>query len=99
MDFPCSLPMVAGALLLGMVAAPACAQTYRPDAEAYPCVRSAQLAVDQVDSGFSIREKAEMPAVSTRPTAIRIGNSFTLDSRLFAHTSLVLPESNHVPQR
>src|SRR3546814_7109642 len=55
MDFPCSLPMLAGALSLGTAAAPACAQTYRPDAEAYPCARSAQLPVVQSDSGFSIR--------------------------------------------
>src|SRR3546814_9548685 len=74
MDFPCSLPMLAGALSLGTAAAPACAQTYRPDAEAYPCARSAQLTVVQSDSGFSIREKAEQPAVSTTPTAIKIGN-------------------------
>src|SRR3546814_15176636 len=74
-------------------------QTYRPDAEAYPCARSAQLTVVQSDSGFSIREKAEQPAVSTTPTAIKIGNSLTLDSRLFARTSLVRPESNHVPPR
>lgn len=99
MDFPCSLPMLAGALLLGIAAGPACAQTYRPDAEAYPCARSAQLAVVQSESGFSIRERAAQPAVPTTPTAIKIGNSLTLDGRLFARTSLVRPESNHVPQR
>ena len=99
MDFPCSLPMLAGALLLGIATGPACAQTYRPDAEAYPCARNAQLAVIQIDSGFSILEKAAQPAVPTTPTAIKIGNSLTLDSRLFARTSLVRPESNHVPQR
>ncbi|WP_458733100.1 hypothetical protein [Sphingobium xenophagum] len=100
MDIPCSLPMLARALLLGVAAAPACAQTYRPDAEAYPCARSAQLAVVQTDSGFSIREKAEQqPVVPTTSTPIKIGNSLTLDGRLFARTSLVRPKSNHVPQR
>lgn len=99
MDVPCSLPMLAGALLLGIAAGPACAQAYRPDAEAYPCARSPQLAVVQSDSGFSIREKTAQPAVPITPTAIKIGNSLALDSRLFARTSLVRPESNHVPQR
>ncbi len=99
MDIPCSIPMRAGAILLGIAAGPACAQTYRPDAEAYPCARSAQLAVVQSDSGFSIREKPEQPVVPTTSTAIKIGNSLTLDGRLFARTSLVRPESHHVPQR
>lgn len=99
MDFPCSLPMLAGALSLGVAAVPACAQTYRPDAEAYPCARSAQLTVVQSDSGFSIREKAGHSAVPTTAAAIKIGNSLTLDSRLFARTSFVRPEFNHVPQR
>lgn len=99
MDFPCSLPMLAGALLLGMAAGPARAQTYRPDAEAYPCARSAQLGVVQSDSGFWIREKAEQPVVPTTSTAIKVGNSLTLDGRLFARTSFVRPEFHHVPQR
>ncbi|QJR02793.1 hypothetical protein HH800_11725 [Sphingobium yanoikuyae] len=86
-------------MLLGIAAGPACAQTYRPDAEAYPCARNAQVAVVQSDSGFSIREKAAQPAVPPTPSAIKIGNSLTFDSRLFARTSLVRPESNHVPQR
>jgi hypothetical protein len=98
MDFPCSLPTLAGALLLGIAAAPACAQTYRPDADAYPCARSAQFTIVQSDSGFSIREKAEQPVVPTTPTAIKIGNSLTLDSQLFARTSLIRPETAHVPQ-
>lgn len=98
MDFPCSLPTLAGALLVCAGAMPAGAQTYRPDAEAYPCTRAAQLAIVQSDLGFSIRKKADLPAPPVAPTAIKIGNSLSLDSRLFARTSLIRPESAHVPQ-
>jgi hypothetical protein len=55
--------MLAGALLLGIGANPANAQTYRPDAEGYPCARTAQLAVVQSETGFSIREKADRAAL------------------------------------
>lgn len=99
MDLPCSFPTLAGALLLCAGAVPAGAQTYRPDAEAYPCTRSGQLAIVQSDFGFSIREKNARPEPPVVPTAIKIGNSLTLDSRLLAHTSLIRPEFNHVPQR
>lgn len=99
MDFPCSLPTLAGALLVCASAMPASAQTYRPDAEAYPCVGSPELAIVQSDLGFSIREKAAVPASAVAPTAIKIGNSLKLDSRLFAPTSLVRLEPHHVPQR
>ncbi len=103
MDFPCSPPMLAGALLLAVGANPANAQTYRPDAEGYPCARTAQLAVVQSETGFSIREKADRaappPAPAPLPAAIKLGNSLTLDSRIFARTSLVRPESTDVPQR
>ncbi|WP_156447973.1 hypothetical protein [Sphingobium sp. CCH11-B1] len=99
MDFPCPLPMLAGALLLGIASMPAQAQSYRPDAEAYPCAESAKLVVVQSDSGFAIREKVEHPKPPVIQTVIRLGNSLTLDSRLFAPTSLVRPESNHVSQR
>lgn len=99
MDFPCRLPTLAGALLLCGAAAPASAQTYRPDAEGYPCTCGAQLAIVQSDFGFSIREKAARIVPPPVPAAVKIGNSLTLDSRLFERTSLVRPESNHVPQR
>jgi len=95
--------MLAGAFLLVIGGAPAIAQTYRPDAGGYPCARTAQLAVVQSDTGFLIREKTgravpAAPAVSL-PAAIKLGNSLTLDSRIFARTSLVRPESSDVPQR
>lgn len=105
MDFPCSPTMCAGALLLAIGATPAIAQTSRADAEAYPCARTAQLAVVQSDTGFAIREKpgraapAPAPSPTPLPAAIKLGNSLTLDGRLFAHTSLVRPESSDVPQR
>jgi len=104
MDFPCSPPMLAGALLLVIGAIPASAQTYRSDAEGYPCARTAELAVVQSGTGFSIREKAGRatppPAAAVPlPAAIKLGNSLTLDSRIFARTSLVRPESSNVPQR
>jgi hypothetical protein len=105
MEFPCFPPMIAGALLLVIGVNPASAQTYRPDAEAYPCARTAQLAVVQSENGFSIREKADAvppPSAATPtplPTAIKLGNSLTLDRRIFARTSLVRPESSDVPQR
>lgn len=99
MDFPCSLPTLAGALMLCSGAAPASAQTYRPDAEGYPCARHAELAIVEDDLGFSIREKVALPVAPVTATAIKIGNSLTLDSRLFSRTSLVRPESNHVTQR
>lgn len=99
MDFPCSLPMLAGALMLCVGAAPASAQTYRPDAEGYPCARHAELTVLQDDLGFSIREKVALPAAPVTSTAIKVGNSLTLDSRLFARTSLARPESPHVTKR
>ncbi|AOH85812.1 hypothetical protein AWL63_19510 [Sphingomonas panacis] len=99
MDFPCSLPTLAGALLLCAGAVPANAQSYDPDAEAYPCARHAQLAIVQNDLGFSIREKASSPTAPAAATAIKIGNSLTLDRRLFAPTSLVRPEPAHVTQR
>lgn len=105
MDFPCSPPMLAGALLLAIGTNPASAQTYRPDAEAYPCARTAELAVVQSEAGFSIREKADagpppLAAASTSlPTAVKLGNSLNLDRRIFARTSLVRPESSDVPQR
>ena len=105
MDFPCSPPMLAAALLHVIGANPASGQSYRPDAEAYPCARTAQLAVVQGETGFSIREKADSvpppPAATPAPlsAAIKLGNSLTLDSRIFARTSLVRPESSDVPQR
>jgi len=106
MDFPCSPPMLAGALLLGIGATPASAQAYGSDAEGYPsCARTAQLAVVQSGSGFSIRAKAGQAAPSPAavaaplPAAIKLGNSFILDGRIFARTSLVRPESSDVPQR
>ena len=105
MDFPCSPPMLAGALLLVIGANPASAQTYRPDAEGYPCARTAGLAIVQNEAGFSIREKTNSvpppPAAAPLPlsAAIKLGNSLTLDWRIFARTSLVRPESHHVPQR
>ncbi len=99
MDFPCSLLMLAGALMLCVGAAPASAQTYRPDAEGYPCARHVELAIVQDDLGFSILQKVARPVAPVTSTAIKIGNSLTLDSRLFARTSLVRPESTHVSQR
>ncbi|NMN06765.1 MULTISPECIES: hypothetical protein [unclassified Novosphingobium] len=99
MDFPCSLPMLAGALVLCVGATPASAQTYRPDAEGYPCARHGELAIVQDDLGFSIRQKVARPVAPVTSTAIKIGNSLTLDSRLFAHTSLAQSESTHVTQR
>lgn len=99
MDFPCPLPMLAGSLLLCAAVVPASAQTYRPDAEGYPCARNAPLTVVQSDLGYAIREKDAHPQPPSVPTAVKIGASLTLDSRLFARTSLVRPESNHVPQR
>ncbi len=105
MDFPCFPPMIAGALLLVIGVNPASAQTYRPDAEAYPCARTAQLAVVQSETGFSIREKTDAvpppPAATPTPlpTAIKLGNSLTLDRRIFARTSFVLPESPDFSQR
>ena len=99
MDFPCSLPTLAGAFLLCLGTVPASAQTYRPDAEAYPCARHAELTVIQDDLGFSIREKIALPAAPVTSTAIKIGNSLTLDSRLFARISLARPESTYVTQR
>ena len=99
MDFPCPLPALAAALLLCASAVPASAQTYRPDAEAYPSPRGPQLAVVQSDLGFSIREKTARSLPPVAPAAIKIGSALTLDSRLFACTSLVRPEPNHVPQR
>jgi hypothetical protein len=50
----------------GIGANPANAQTYRPDAEGYPCARTAQLAVVQSETGFSIREKADRAAPPRR---------------------------------
>ena len=99
MDFPCPLPLAARALLFIVASVPAAAQTYRPDAEAYPCARGPQFTVVQSDSGFSIPEKAEKPFPPAAPTGIRLGNSLTFDSRLFARTSLVRPEPDHVSQR
>jgi hypothetical protein len=99
MDLPCSLPTLASAILLGASAIPASAQTYRPDADGYPCARNASLTVVQSDIGFSIREKQDRPAVPATPVAVRLGSSLTLDSQLFARTSLVGSEANHVPQR
>lgn len=99
MEFPCSLPMLAGALTLCVVAAPASAQAYRPDAEGYPCAHHAELAIVQDDLGFSIREKVALPTAPVTSSAIKIGNSLTLDSRLFARTSLVRPDPTHVTQR
>lgn len=99
MDFPCSLPTLAGAFLLSAGTVPASAQTYRPDAEGYPCARHAELAIVQDNIGFSIREKPALPVAPATATAIKIGNSLTLDSRLFARTSLVRPEPTHVTQR
>ncbi|AJA07213.1 Putative secreted protein [Sphingopyxis fribergensis] len=99
MDIPCSLPMLAGVLPLCAAVVPASAQTYRPDAEAYPCARHARSVIVQSDLGFSIREKAALSNAPVTATAIKIGTSLALDSRLFARTSLVRPESIHVPQR
>lgn len=105
MVFPCSPPMLAGAFLLAIGANPASAQTHRPDAEGYPCARTAQLAVVQGDAGFSIRGKSKsvpslpVAAPAPLPAAIKLGNSLTLDRRIFARTSLVLPESSDVAQR
>ena len=80
-------------------AAPASAQTYRPDAEGYPCARHVEFAIVQDDLGFSIRQKVARPAAPVTSTAIKIGNSLTLDSRLFSRTSLAQSESTHVSQR
>lgn len=99
MDFPCSPPMLAGALTLSIAAAPAIAQTYRPDAEGYPCSREAQRAVVQSDAGFLIRDRSERPSLREKPAAIKLGNSNTIDGRIFARTSLVRPEPTHVSQR
>lgn len=99
MDIPCSLPTLAGALLLCAGTGPVSAQTYRPHAEGYSCARRAALAIVQDDLGFSIRENAALPVAPVKGSAIKIGNSLTLDSRLFARTSLVRPEFTHVTQR
>ncbi|MBB3357019.1 MULTISPECIES: hypothetical protein [unclassified Novosphingobium] len=99
MDFPCSLPTLAGAFLLCLGTVPASAQTYRPDAEGYPCAHHGEFAIVQDGLGYSIREKPALPVAPVPFTAIKVGNSLTLDSRLFARTSLVRPESTHVTQR
>lgn len=99
MDSPCSLPLVGAAILFSATAVPASAQNYRSDADAYPCARATRLAVVQSDSGFSIRERTERPAAAATPANVRLGNSLAIDSRLFAHTSLVRPEPSHVSQR
>lgn len=105
MDFPCSSTLRAGALLFAIGASPATAQMSRADADAYPCAKTAQLAVVQGDGSFSIREKIDRPAPppvsapAVLPAVIKLGNSLTLDSRLFARTSLVRPESVNVTQR
>ncbi|PZU64059.1 hypothetical protein [Sphingobium sp.] len=97
--------MLAGAFLLVIGANPASAQHYRPDAEAYPCAGTAQLTIVQSETGFAIREKANhatppaAPALAPLPTAIKLGNSLTLDRRIFARTSLVRPEPFDVAQR
>ncbi|QJU58439.1 hypothetical protein HL653_12260 [Sphingomonas sp. AP4-R1] len=89
-------------LIIG--ATPVSAQTYRPDAEGYPCARTSQLVVVQSETGFSIREKTErvVPATAApapTPTAIKLGNSFTFDRGIFSRTSLVYPELSDASQR
>jgi hypothetical protein len=99
--------MLAGAFLLIVGATPALADSYRPDAEGYPCAQRARLGIVQSENGFSIREAAE----STTPRAvaepiptpsvmtIKLGHSVSIDSRILARTSLVRTESPDAPQR
>ena len=96
------LPILAAAYAAIMPAHGAIGQVAleRPaDAAGYPRNRSAKLTVVQSNGSFSVREKPEPPAPAPELPAIRIGNSLTLDGRLFARTSLDRPEADHVSQR
>lgn len=99
MDLSCPPPLLAGAMLLGVAPAIAAAQTNRPDEAGYPRAAGADLAIVENDGGFSIAQKVARPAPAATPTVVRLGSSLTLDSRIFARTSLVRPESSHVPPR
>lgn len=99
MDLSYPPPLLAGAMLLGIAPVAAVAQERDRDAAGYPCAAGPTLAVVESDSGFAITSKAARPAPVATPTMVRVGRSLTIDSRIFARTSLVGPESSHVPQR
>lgn len=99
MDLSYPPPLLAGAMLLGVAPAMAASQTDRLDAGGYPRAAGADLAIVESDEGFSIAKKVARPAPVAKPTVVRLGSSLTLDSQIFARTSLVRPESSHAPQR
>lgn len=98
MDLPCPPPLLAGAMLLGIAPAAAFGQTDSVAARGYPCASGGELTIVQGDGGFSIAKKVARTEPVASPEVVRLGSSLTLDSRIFARTSLI-PESSHVPQR
>jgi hypothetical protein len=97
MDFPCSLPALAGAIVFCLAAGPAVAQAYRPNAEGYPCAAVPALSVVPGEDGFSIRATIRRSGSSSAPAQIKIGSSLSLDSRIFA--PFPRTEVSHVSQR
>jgi len=80
---------------LGLALAATCspgaarAQTYRPDAEAYPCAATARLAIVQDGPGFTIREpRAERPIAGIKAAEgaaralVAIGAAVTFDRKI-----------------
>ncbi|ODP38802.1 MULTISPECIES: hypothetical protein [Sphingomonas] len=65
---------------------PSQAQTYRPDAEGYPCAARTPLAVASTDQGFTIEPRRQVPtrvAAQVERQAVAIGSSLKLDRSIF----------------
>ncbi|WP_254295386.1 hypothetical protein [Sphingomonas tagetis] len=64
------------------------AQSYRPDAEGYPCSKRVPLDVAATEQGFVIEPRREpVPAISAaRPASVAIGATLKVDRALLDGT-------------
>ncbi len=77
------------------------AQHYRPDAEGYPCVRRAPLAVVANEQGFAIETVPSTRPASTlkRPIAIAIGSSLKIDRAVIERAATFKSEARNAGRR
>ncbi|MCP3731325.1 hypothetical protein M9978_12895 [Sphingomonas sp. MG17] len=77
------------------------AQSYRPDAEGYPCSRHASLGVVATAKGFVI-EARTLPspkAAASRPVTIALGASLKIDRALLDRASTPAAEADNAEGR
>ena len=76
------------------------AQSYRPDAEGYPCSKRVPLSVVPTDQGFAIEPRREpVPAITTpRPASVTIGTNLKIDRALLDGTASAKEMTDAAPR-